>query len=256
MRAFILAGGLGTRLRSIVDNQPKPMADIENKPFLAHQIEQLKAQGITQVILCVGHLHDHVLSYFGNGEAWGMCIDYSIETSPLGTGGALKHAERFVDGSFLVLNGDSFFGIELKRLIRFHEARKEEDKDCVGTLALTTVPDAGRYGSVLLDRNGRILKFAEKSTAHTASAGLISAGVYMLEPEILETIPVAQKVSIERTVFPSFLANGSRLYGYEGDEFFVDIGTPEGYYKFCDYVKARDEGEGNYDNPKQSTFAH
>lgn len=240
MQAFILAGGLGTRLRSIIDDQPKPMADIENKPFLAHQIEQLKAQGITQVILCVGYLHDHVLSYFGDGEAWGVHIDYSIETSPLGTGGALKHAQAFVDGSFLVLNGDSYFDIDLQQLIRFHEARKKEDKGCVGTLALTTVPDAGRYGSVLLNGKGRIVNFTEKSAANGAAAGLINAGVYVLEPEILETIPRAQKVSIERTVFPSFLGNGSRLYGYEGDEFFVDIGTPEGYYLFREYVKGRD----------------
>lgn len=248
MQAFILAGGLGTRLRSIIDDQPKPMADIENKPFLAHQIEQLKAQDITQVILCVGYLHDHVLSYFGDGEAWGVHIDYSIETSPLGTGGALKHAQAFVDGSFLVLNGDSYFDIDLQQLIRFHEARKKEDKGCVGTLALTTVPDAGRYGSVLLNGKGRIVNFTEKSAANGAAAGLINAGVYVLEPEILETIPRAQKVSIERTVFPSFtsaslstgLGNGSRLYGYEGDEFFVDIGTPEGYYLFREYVKGRD----------------
>jgi len=237
MQAFILAGGLGIRLRSIVDDQPKPMADIDNKPFLAHQIEQLKAQGIRQVILCVGYLHDQVLSYFGNGEAWGVRIDYSIETSPLGTGGALKHAQSFVDGTFLVLNGDSFFDIDLQQLICFHEARKKEDKGCVGTLALTTVPDAARYGSVLLNGKGRIANFTEKSTANGDVAGLINAGVYVLEPEILETIPAAQKVSIERTVFPSFLGNGSRLYGYEGAEFFVDIGTPEGYYLFREYVK-------------------
>ena len=242
MRAFILAGGLGTRLLSIVEDQPKPMADIENKPFLAHQIEQLEAQGITHVILCVGYLYDHVLSYFGNGEAWGVCIDYSIEMSPLGTGGALKHAERFVDDTFLVLNGDSFFDIDLNQLMRFHQARKIEDEGCVGTLALTTVPDATHYGSVLLNGKGQIVTFAEKSALPETSAGLINAGVYVLEPSILEAIPPAEQVSIERTVFPSFLRNGSRLYGYEREEFFVDIGTQEGYYKFCDYVKERVEG--------------
>jgi NDP-sugar pyrophosphorylase family protein len=239
MQAFILAGGLGTRLRSIVDDQPKPMADIEDKPFLAHQIEQLKAQGVRHVILCVGYLHDLVMSYFGNGEAWGVQIDYSIETSPLGTGGALKHAEHFVNDTFLVLNGDSFFDIDLQELMRFHQARKKEDEDCIGTLALTTVPDASRYGSVLLNGKGRIVTFTEKSAEREASSGLINAGVYVLEPNILASIPVAEKVSIERTVFPSFMRNGSRLYGYEGQEFFVDIGTPEGYYRFCDYVKDR-----------------
>jgi NDP-sugar pyrophosphorylase family protein len=242
MRAFILAGGLGTRLRSIVEDQPKPMADIENKPFLAHQIEQLKAQGITHVILCVGYMHDHVMSYFGNGETWGMRIDYSIETSPLGTGGALKHAERFVDDTFLVLNGDSFFDIDLNQLMRFHQARKIEDEGCVGTLALTTVHDATRYGSVLLNGKGQIVTFAEKSAFSEASTGLISAGIYVLEPGILEAIPPAEKVSIERTVFPSFMGNGSHLCGYEGEGFFVDIGTPDGYYKFSEYVKERVEG--------------
>ncbi len=244
MRAFILAGGLGTRLRSIVNDQPKPMADIEDKPFLAHQIEYLRAQGISHVILCVGYLHDNVLSYFGSGQAWGMQIDYSIEATPLGTGGALKHAERFIDNSFLLLNGDSFFDIDLKKLISFHQARKYEDEAYGGTLALTTVPDASRYGSVQLDENGRILKFSEKVSTNSAvaaeiSAGLINAGVYVLEKKILKTIPTEQKVSLERMVFPALMKNGSHLYGYEGQEFFVDIGTPQGYYKFCDYVKER-----------------
>jgi NDP-sugar pyrophosphorylase family protein len=182
------------------------------------------------------------LSYFGNGEAWGVRIDYSIEMSPLGTGGALKHAERFVDDTFLVLNGDSFFDIDLNQLIRFHQAQKIENEACVGTLALTTVPDSSRYGSVLLNEKGQIVTFVEKSAVPETSAGLISAGVYVLEPSILEAVPPSEKVSIERTVFPSFIRNGSRLYGYEGEAFFVDIGTPEGYYRFCDYVKERVEG--------------
>jgi len=239
MQAFILAGGLGKRLRSIVDDRPKPMADIEDKPFLAHQIEFLKAQGITHIILCVGYLYDHVMSYFGDGEAWGVRIDYSIETSPLGTGGALKHAERFVDDTFLVLNGDSFFDIDLNQLVRFHETRKTENKACLGTLALTTVPDTRHYGSVLLDAEDRIMSFTEKSTGQEAAQGLINAGVYVLEPDILKTIPLAQKVSIERTVFPSLVRDDHRLCGYQTQAFFIDIGTPEGYYQFCNYMNEK-----------------
>lgn len=243
MRAFILAGGLGTRLRSIISDQPKHMADFEDKPFLAHQIEFLKAQGISHVILCVGYLYDHIMSYFGNGEAWDIQIDYSIETSPLGTGGAIKHAERFVDDAFLLLNGDTFFDIDLNQLIRFHRTRKEENKSSVGTLALTFALDASQYGSVMLDNHGRIITFAEKNktAANTAetSTGLINAGIYVLEPTILEAIPTGQKMSLERNILPSFVGNTSRLYGHKQQAYFVDIGTPQGYYNFNEYIQGQ-----------------
>jgi len=241
MRTFILAGGLGTRLRTIVSNQPKHMADIEDKPFLAHQIDYLKSQGVTHIILCVSYLHDQIVSYFANGEAWGVRIDYSIEPSPLGTGGAIKYAERFVDEAFLLLNGDTFFDIDLNKLIRFHQDHKNEDSKCIGTLALTSVVDASQYGSVLLNSHDRIVSFAEKTTpsanAPDNSLGLVNAGVYVLEPGILETIPEGQKVSLERDILPSFVGKNSRLVGHKGQAYFVDIGTPEGYYNFSNYIK-------------------
>ena len=252
MRALILAGGLGTRLRSIVSEQPKPMADIESKPFLAHQIEYLKAQGISQVVLCVGYLHEHVMSYFGSGEKWDIPIAYSVESSPLGTGGALKHAERYINDTFLLLNGDSFFDIDLSQLVEFHEAKKTTDPHGIGTVALAAVPDVSRYGSVQLDDDLQILNFIEKGALGLtdtgeveATSGLINAGIYVLEPGILAVIPSAQKVSIERTVFPWLINNDLHLYGYESDDFFVDIGTPEGYYEFCTYVRQRSNGASN-----------
>lgn len=240
LQALILAGGLGTRLRAIVDDRPKPMATIADKPFLVHQIEYLKAQGVTHIVLCVGYLHEYVQAYFGDGSAWGVQIDYSIEAEPLGTGGALRHAEQFVRGPFLVLNGDYFLDIDLQELVAFHAAQKAQPQGCWGTLALTAVSDVRSYGSVTLDPDHRIVQFREKSAAQVAAPGLINAGIYVLEPDVLQMIPAAQKVSIEKEVFPALMQHGRPLCGFEARGFFVDIGTPEGYYRFCEYIEGRE----------------
>lgn len=272
MQALILAGGLGTRLQSIVNDRPKPMADISNKPFLEHQLEFLRSFQIRELIFCVGHLHEHIEAYFGDGSRWGVQIQYSIEETLLGTGGAVKLAERYIKGAFLTMNGDSFFDINLDELRRFHEDSRGKDSRgasekgsrgeitqsisplpprppaplprYLGTLALTEVHDAGNYGSVSLDQERRILNFVEKSTDLNGSAQLINAGIYVLEPEIFRFIPPDRKVSLERETFPAILAGGYTLGGYPGRGFFVDIGTPAGYYQFQHYLK-----EKSYDYP-------
>jgi NDP-sugar pyrophosphorylase family protein len=251
MQALILAGGLGTRLRAVVNDRPKPMASIENgsagsaKPFLEYQLEFLKSHRITHMIFCVGHLHQHIQKYFGNGSQWGVRIDYSIEEKLLGTGGAIKHAENYLNGTFLALNGDSFFGIDLGELIQFHldKKAKMQQGDYLGTIALTEVQEATGYGLVTLNRDHRILNFAEKSagrSAESSGSNWVNAGIYILEPETLNFIPPSRKVSIERETFPSVLKSGRYLGGYCRAGFFVDIGTPAGYRQFRSYVKERD----------------
>jgi len=250
MQAVILAGGLGTRLRAIVNNRPKPMASIDDgsvgqaKPFLEYQLEFLKSFRIVHFIFCVGYLHEQIEEYFGDGSRWGVKIDYSIEDELLGTGGAIKRAEKYLEGTFLTLNGDSFFDMNLSKLIQFHKNKivGVKSRGYLGTIALTQVENANNYGSVSFNQEKMIVSFVEKSAAKSAelnSSNQINAGIYVLEPEILSFIPPSKKVSIEKEVFPSVLNNRCYLGGYPAEGFFVDIGTPTGYYKFLNYLKEK-----------------
>lgn len=241
MQALILAGGLGTRLRAVVDDRPKSMADAGDRPFLEHQVLYLRDQGIRQFIFCVGYKYRDIERHFGDGSAWDVNITYSVEDQPLGTGGALKHAESHVEGPFLALNGDSYFDANLIDLVRFHQTKQQAARTYLGTIALTRVQHANRYGSVRLAPDNGILAFAEKSASNGASPGAkdayINAGIYLLKPEIFAHMLAGTKVSIEREVFPALSGGDGSLFGCYLDGFFVDIGTPEGYRKFQEYLK-------------------
>ena len=238
MHAIILAGGLGTRLRTLVHDRPKAMALVNNKPFLEYQIEFLKNNHVDQIIFCVGYLREQIQDYFGDGRKWDIAIQYAIEEKPLGTAGALKNAENYINSSFFVLNGDSFFDINLSEMALFHQRRKSETHRYLGTIALVEVEDKRNFGSIVLDSNHTISTFEEKSTANFSS-GLINAGIYLLEPDVFEFIPDSQKVSIEKETFPLLLKEGRHLAGYQGDGFFVDIGSPEGFFNFQDFLKEK-----------------
>lgn len=233
MQALVLAGGLGTRLRSIINDKPKPMVRIASKPFLEYQIQFLRDYHIADLVLCVGYLCEHIQEYFGDGSNWGVKIHYSVEDRLLGTAGALKNAEEHVQGTFLTLNGDSFFDLDLAQLIQFHKKRGG-----LGTIALTEIADASSYGSMRIGAEYAILSFEEKPDEQTAMAQ-INAGIYVLEPAIFDFIPRSRKVSLEKETFPSVLEKSHRLFGYPADGFFVDIGTPEGFNKFQNYVKGK-----------------
>jgi NDP-sugar pyrophosphorylase family protein len=220
-RVLILAGGLGSRIRSRYPDLPKPLIPIHGKPFLEHQIEQLRAQGFRDFVLCVSYRADQIVDHFQDGAAWKVNIRYSYENEPLGTAGALRHAASFWEGTCLVLNGDTFVDADFRTLIAAHRAQP----DASGSLGLVTVPDTSRYGQVLIDPRQHIRAFREKD--QSLSAGWINAGVYVLEPTVLDLIPSGRAVSIEREVFP-VLAASRRLYGFPLDGAFVDMGTPEG----------------------------
>ncbi len=247
---MILAGGLGTRLRSMIDDRPKAMAKVGDKVFLEYQIEFLKRYQLVELVLCVGYRHQQILEYFGDGSRWGVQIDYSIEPELLGTAGAIKHAEKYLRGSFLALNGDSFFDLDFGAFIRFHERKRIwAPRRCyLGTLALAQVQHARDYGLVRFDSEDTILEFTEKSAERSAvsnGSNWINGGIYLLEPELLRLIPRARNVSIERETFRSALSDGYRLGAYPAEGFFVDIGTPVGYHRFLEYVQGgcRDHSE-------------
>lgn len=239
--ALILAGGAGTRLRPVVSDRPKPMAAVAGRPFLELQIEWLRRQGVSQVVLCTGHLHRHILDHFGDGRPFGIRIDHSVEPSPRGTGGALKLAAPLTRGGpFLALNGDSFLDVDLAGLVRAHAERAAAQPRCLGTLVLTEVPDAREFGSVGLDADDRIVRFDEKSQALGGPA-FVSAGVYCLETALLDLIPGDRSVSLERETFPLALARGFALFGHRAEGFFVDIGTPRGYGRMCRHLERKEQ---------------
>lgn len=221
LEAMILVGGKGTRLRSVVSDRPKPMAEVGGRPFVAWLLTSLHAQGIRRVVLCTGYLGEVIERYLGDGSAWGMQLQYSRDPFPLGTGGAVRHALPQIGGKrFLVLNGDSYCRFDLSLLTRTHEER-----DAKVTLWLVEAQDCRRYGSVVLDANGRIRSFVEKAAA--SGPGLVNAGVYLIDRDAAETIASDCSVSLERDVFPNWIGDG--LCGMAATGAHLDIGTPDSY---------------------------
>lgn len=227
MKALILAGGLGTRLRGVVTDLPKPMAPVAGRPFLEYLLLQLARHGLTEVVLSTGHLAEKVSEHFGSGEQLGLHLSYSRERSPRGTGGAIKLATPLIGGqAVLVMNGDSVVDADLTEVAEGHRER-----NALATMVLTRVEDTSRYGAVEIGDGGEIERFVEKREG--AGAGLINSGVYLLSPQVLQEIPDAERpVSLEREVFPSLVGRG--FYGHSVDGFFKDIGVPEDYRALCD----------------------
>lgn len=226
VKVFILAGGLGTRIRTLFPDRPKGLIPILGKPFLEWQIEQLIDQGFREFILCVSYLSRQIVEHFGDGAAWEVRIEYSIEAEPMGTAGALRIAAPFFRETSLVLNGDTYLETDYGALIAAHQEIARRGK-VIGSLGLVTVPDTGRYGQVILGSDNRIAAFREKMPSQ-AQVGLINAGVYVFEPAVLDHIPAQRPASLEQETLPALVA-AQALYGFPVEGSFVDIGTPEGY---------------------------
>ncbi len=218
--AIILAGGFGTRLQSIVFDLPKPMAPVNDRPFLDYQLLYLKNYGIKKVILSVGHLHPMITLHYGNIFE-GMELDYAIENAPLGTGGGIRMAiEKCNSKSVFVLNGDSFFDINLNSLYKQHNTFMA---DC--SLALRQVEDTSRYGTIKQGSNSTITSFKEKNGE--AKPGLINAGIYILDKEIyLQKTKAGKKFSIEKDFFEKKIKE-LNICGFPYEGYFIDIGIPE-----------------------------
>jgi D-glycero-alpha-D-manno-heptose 1-phosphate guanylyltransferase len=215
--AVILAGGLGTRLRSVVADRPKVLATVAGRPYLTHLLDQLDGAGIRSVVLCTGYLGEQVNATVG--PRYGrLSMTYSQESEPLGTGGALRLALPQVHSSHvLVLNGDSYCDADLPAFWAWHVEHRSS-----ASLLLTRVADTRRFGRVTLASAGRIQHFEEKGA--TEGAGLINAGIYLLSRALLAALPADRPVSLEREAFPTW-----PLHGYPTEAAFLDIGTPETY---------------------------
>ena len=226
MQALILAGGLGTRLRSVIGaDLPKPMATFAGRPFLAYLVLQLRREGIREVWFLTGHGAEVVEAYFGTGDGLGVRLRYSVEPEPLGTGGALRHALPQLDGDrFLVTNGDSFLSAPLGPLVDMHHVARAAGP-VAATLALVARDDASRFGAVTLAPDGAISAFREKDP--TPASGLVSAGIYIVERAVVAAIPAGRPVSLEREIWPELL--DGRLRGLMLDGPFTDMGVPDAF---------------------------
>ena len=226
MKAVILAGGEATRLRPLTCNTAKIMVPVLNQPLLEHLINYLKRHSITDIILALSQQIDEIQSHFGDGGDFGVKITYSVEDSPLGTAGAVKNAQSFLNESFLVFNGDIFTDLNLTTMIAQHR-----DRDALATIALTPVDNPTIYGVVETNSDGRVKQFKEKPGWDELTTNMINAGIYILEPSILDYITPNAFSMFERDVFPPLLEEGRILYSYPSKAYWIDMGTPEKYLK-------------------------
>ena len=227
--AFILAGGLGKRLRQVVSDRPKPMADVLGRPFLEILTRLLAAKGIHKFVMLVGYKADSIEEHFNDSRFGNLEIRFSHETEPLGTGGAVKKPKRFATDPTLLVNGDTYLDVNIKELYEFHKAKRAD-----ATISLFRVADVSRYGSVSMNRDGVVINFHEKSV-NFCNAGLINAGVSLVSRTFMDELPEQSQFSMEAEVFPK-LANTGRMFGLEQKGPFFDIGTPESYREFQNFV--------------------
>ena len=223
--AVVLVGGQGTRLRPLTLSAPKPMLPTAGVPFLEHLLSRMKAVGIRHVVLGTSYKAETFTEYFGDGSAFGLDIEYVIEESPLGTGGAIRNvADRLRGDTILVFNGDILSGVDLAELLDTHSSNHADV-----TLHLVKVPDPRAFGSVPTGPDGRVQAFLEKTD--NPSTDQINAGCYVFRRSVLETIPAGQVVSVERETFPGLLADKARVFGHVDSTYWLDLGTPAAFVR-------------------------
>ena len=227
MRAVVLVGGFGTRLRPLTCHRPKQMLPIVHRPMLDHVVGHLVDHGIEDVVLSLGFRADTFAAGYPDSTCAGARVHYAVEPEPLDTAGAIRFAATHagIGERFLVLNGDVLTDLDITRFVEFHDSRGAE-----ATIALHKVDDPSRYGVVPCDGDGRVLEFVEKPAPGEAPTDLINAGTYVLEPSVLARIDDGRRVSVEREVFPALVRDRS-LFALDGETYWIDAGTPETYIR-------------------------
>ena len=222
MKGIVLAGGEGRRLKPLTQLRPKPLLPIAGRPCVDFVLRSLINSGVRELILTTGYMSDALIKSIGDGLGYDASILYSFEATPAGTAGSVKRVADFIDETFVVAMGDVLVDLDVRPLIEFHRRKKS-----VATIALTEVEDPTEYGIVGLDKNGRIRRFKEKPTKEEAFSNLVNAGIYVLEPEVLDLIPDDRPFDFSKDVFPAILAKGLSLYGMKIEGVWVDIGRPK-----------------------------
>src|SRR5215208_5179558 len=224
MQAVVLVGGQGTRLRPLTYDIPKSLVPLRNRPFIGYMLDFLRGAGLDGAVLSLGYLPDPIQAYLcDKQDLVGFSVDYAVEDHALGTAGGIKNAEKYLDDTLVVVNGDVLTGMDLSRAIQVHKA-----SDALATIVLTSVEDPTAYGLVEVDHEMLVHRFIEKPAADEVTTNLVNAGVYVLEPEVLAMIPAGREVSIEREIFPELQESG-RLRANITSSYWRDIGTPRSY---------------------------
>jgi NDP-sugar pyrophosphorylase family protein len=254
MKAVILAGGEGTRLRPLTLRLPKPTAPVADRPLLRHQLDLLGRVGVHEIVFSLAYQPDRIQAVFGDGSAFGKKIHYAVEETPLGTGGAVKNAEPHLDATTIVFNGDVLIDVDLETVVADHKRLK-----AAATLVLTPVENPSAYGLVETDSDGRVTKFTEKpKDPSQIKTNNINAGIYILERSTLDVMPPGVNYSIERGFFPSLLARGDLVRAHVHRGYWIDIGTPEKYLqvhrdilsrRFPVDLDGRRHGDGGWIHP-------
>jgi mannose-1-phosphate guanylyltransferase len=222
MEAIILSGGFGTRLRPFTFTRAKSLLPIMNEPMISHLIRTLPKQ-VDTIVLAVNYRRDQIEEYFCAHD-FGKTIIVNEEPQPLGTGGAVKFAEQFIQGTFFVLNADIIASVDLGEMIRFHEQKK-----AVATISLWPVENVSEFGVVAITEDGTITKFVEKPKPEDAPSNLINAGAYLLEPQVLNYIEPGRLISMEKEIFPQIIQNTGRFFGYTFKGHWIDVGRISSY---------------------------
>lgn len=234
MKAVILVGGQGTRLRPLTDSMPKSMLPVLNRPFLEHTLAYLSPH-VDEVVLAVGYLPGPIQDYFEAREHRGLTLSYSVEEAPLGTAGAVKQSEHLLGDTFMVLNGDIFTDLELDKMLAFHRRN-----GAAATIALLRVDDPSAFGVLETDPEGRVQRFVEKPSPGETASHWINAGIYLLEPHVLQHIPPGTHYMFEKDLFPLLVESGQPVYGYRFERYWLDMGTPAKYLQLnCDLLEGR-----------------
>ncbi len=248
-KAVILVGGPGTRLQPLTYDTPKAMVPVLNKPFMEHTIAYLKQFGIEDIILTLSYLPEVVQNYFGDGSRFGARVTYCLEKEPMGTAGAVKNAGPYLNGTFIVLNGDIFTDLDIADMLACHRS-----KGAKATISLKWVDDPSAFGVVETDSDQRVRRFIEKPPLAEATTNWINAGTYILEPEVLEHIPANSYYMFEKGLFPLLLEMEEPVYGYPFSGYWLDMGNLENYLSLnSDLLSAKassplmhDSGDGIY----------
>src|SRR4051794_6374537 len=227
MKAVVMAGGEGTRLRPMTSSMPKPLLPVVNKPIMEHVLRLLQRHGVSETVVTVAFLASLVRNYFGDGEDLGMTLHYATEDTPLGTAGSVKNAEDLLkDDTFLVISGDALTDFDLTDLVKFHH-----DKGALVTVCLARVPDPLEFGITIVDDDGRVQRFLEKPTWGQVFSDTVNTGIYVMEPEVFEHVAAGEPVDWSSDVFPTLLEAGLPIYGYVAEGYWEDVGTQESYVR-------------------------
>ncbi len=225
MKAVVMAGGEGSRLRPITANRPKPLVPVGNRPIMAHILDLLSRHGVKDVVVTLHYLADEIQSYFDDGSDFGVNLEYSIEDTPLGTAGSVKKAEDLLkEGTFFIISGDALTDCDLTKALEFHRSKKS-----LATIVLYRVPNPLEFGVVITDDDGRIVRFLEKPSWSEVFSDTVNTGIYILEPEIFELMEQGKNYDWSQSIFPELLREGKPIYGYVMEDYWCDVGTLQLY---------------------------